>query len=141
MDGGVRDNQGIDGMLMEGRDDNVDYDLIIVSDASGQLEQANRISSRTLPVMTRTMAVFQHEIRNKELDKLLNWQVLKDEETGRKAGKNREFAFVHLFLNLKDRPSAKGHRVPSEYIEALGRIRTVMDHFSMVEPEALMHPG
>ena len=49
------------------------------------------------------------------------------------------FAFVHLFLNLKDRPNTP--RVPSEYIPALGRIRTDLDQFSFIEREALMYHG
>lgn len=52
---------------------------------------------------------------------------------------NREFAFVHLFLNLKDRPNTL--RVPSEYIPALGGIRTDLDQFSFIEREVLMYHG
>ena len=54
----------------------------------------------------------------------------------------REFAFVHLFLNLKGRPEVdKNNRVPSEYISALGGIRTDLDQFSFIEREALMYHG
>ena len=52
---------------------------------------------------------------------------------------NREFAFVHLFLNLKGRKNLP--RVPSEYIPALGRIRTDLDQFSFIEREVLMYHG
>ena len=51
-----------------------------------------------------------------------------------------EFAFVHLFMNLKDRLNPTP-RVPSEYIPALGRIRTDLDQFSFIEREALMYHG
>ena len=51
-----------------------------------------------------------------------------------------EFAFVHLFMNLKDRLNPTP-RVPSEYIPALGRIRTDLDQFSCIEREALMYHG
>ncbi len=51
-----------------------------------------------------------------------------------------EFAFVHLFMNLKD-PLNPTPRIPSEYIPALGRIRTDLDQFSFIEREALMYHG
>ena len=132
VDGGVSDNQGVDGLLHEEDTDNVNFDLILVSDASGQIEQINRTSSRAIKVLARTMSVLQHEIRNKELQRLLDWR-------GNEKDSPREFAFIHLFLNCKDR--GEEHRVPSEYICALGRIRTDLDQFSMVEREALMYHG
>ena len=58
---------------------------------------------------------------------------------GRNTVEKRNFAFVHLFLNLKDR--CLGDRLPSEYIPALGRIRTDLDQFSYIEREALMYHG
>ena len=51
----------------------------------------------------------------------------------------REFAFVHLFLNLKGRKNKP--RVPSKYIPALGGIRTDLDQFSFIEREVLMYHG
>ena len=46
---------------------------------------------------------------------------------------------MHLFLNLKGRKNKP--RVPSEYIPALGGIRTDLDQFSFIEREVLMYHG
>ena len=141
--GGVSDNQGIDGLLEEGLSKDEEYELIIVSDASGQIEQLDKLSGNAASVMPRTMSIFQHEIRNMELQKLVDWKYNKSKlnmglvkEEDMKAS----FAFVHLFLDIKQRVSSTD-RMPSEYIPALGRIRTDLDQFSKVEREALMYHG
>ena len=138
VDGGVSDNQGLDGLLDDGCTDNQNFDLLIISDASGQLEQIDDIGKKALTVLQRTMSVFQHEIRNKELQRLCDWK------KGHVRAIDKEdppsFAFFHLFLNLKDKSNAT-QQVPSEYIPALGRIRTDLDQFSMIECEALMYHG
>lgn len=185
VDGGVSDNQGLDGLLDDGRapqspstgSDNakdesppaLDYDAIIVSDASGQLEPIHGIKDRASKVLPRTFSIFQHELRNKTIRRLLAWR--RGDEcqevqfaTGRErvaespgstaeaadlgAAAPREFAYVHLYLNLKHRTVRAtderyrvSHRVPSEYIQSLGRIRTDLDQFSFVEREALMYHG
>ena len=108
-----------------------DFDVLLVSDASGQLELAHRIGRRSIKVLARTVSVLQYQLRRKVINLLRDW---KCHGTGK-----REFAFVHLFLNLKDRRIR--HRVPSEYIPALGRIRTDLDQFSHIEREALMYHG
>ena len=107
-----------------------DFDVLLVSDASGQMEMKHRLGIRTFNVMLRTVSVFQFQLRKKTLKILRLWKG---------SGKKREFAFVHLFLNLKDRPNKD--RVPSEYIPALGGIRTDLDQFSFIEREALMYHG
>jgi NTE family protein len=158
VDGGVSDNQGLDGLLEEGRvydgsDDfsRSDYNLILVSDASGQIEQLNSMSPKATAVLPRTMTVFQHEIRNKIIKQLLLWKEgkeaewEKDKQEQRTAThateqpKSREFAFIHLFLDVKERGISE--RVRSEYIPELGRIRTDLDQFSYIEQESLMYHG
>ena len=152
VDGGVSGNQGIDALVnldrvlnrlldrdecpAAGSDkgsaaDCDDFDVLLVSDASGQMEMKHRLGIRTFKVMLRTVSVFQFQLRRKTLKILRLWK-------GR-ADSGREFAFVHLFLNLKDRPQTP--RVPSEYIPALGGIRTDLDQFSFIEREALMYHG
>lgn len=108
-----------------------DFDVLLVSDASGQMEPVHRQGNRTLAVMGRTFSIFQFQLRRKMLKLLRLWQ--------RNDSSSREFAFVHLFLNLKDRSNTP--RVPSEYIPALGGIRTDLDQFSFIEREVLMYHG
>ncbi len=142
VDGGVADNQGIDVLVSLDRiltDDKEssasghdDFDVLLVSDASGHMEPVHRLRDRAFIVMNRTISIFQFQIRRKMLKILRLWQ--------NGDGHDREFAFVHLFLNLKDRVNAPP-RVPSEYIPALGRIRTDLDQFSFIEREALMYHG
>ena len=141
VDGGVADNQGIDVLVSLNRmltgdegcsaTDLDDFDVLLVSDAAGQMEPVHRLRDRSLAVMSRTLSIFQFQIRRKMLKILRLWK--------EGDGNVQEFAFVHLFLNLKDRLNTP--RVPSEYIPALGGIRTDLDQFSFIEREALMYHG
>ena len=141
VDGGVADNQGIDVLVSLDRiltgdkdgsaRDHDDFDVLLVSDASGHMEPVHRLKDRAFVVMNRTLSIFQFQIRRKMLKILQLWQGSVD---------GCEFAFVHLFMNLKDRLNPTP-RVPSEYIPALGRIRTDLDQFSFIEREALMYHG
>ena len=140
VDGGVADNQGIDALVNLDRffDDNKgsatdsdDFDVLLVSDAAGQMELVHRLGIRAIKVLERTVSIFQFQLRRKMVKILRLWKGSDDNE--------REFAFVHLFLNLKGRPNTP--RVPCEYIPALGRIRTDLDQFSFIEREALMYHG
>ncbi len=144
VDGGVSDNQAITGLLENG------CNVLLVSDASGQFEAQNEVSASAPSVLLRTSSVLQFEVRNKMIDILLMSAdpQLQSEMRGKLLGQSEisgktQFAFVHLFLNLKDRvkPGKSIPRVPSEYISGLGRIRTDLDQFSYIEREALMYHG
>ena len=126
VDGGVSDNQGVEGLIQEGGD----CDVMIVSDASGQMEEVDSISTGELAVLSRVNATLQFQVRAKTLEILLAWK---------REVPTREFAFMHLFLNLKDR--VESDRLPSEYIPGVARIRTDLDQFSYIETEALMYHG
>ncbi len=52
VDGGVSDNQGVEGLIQEGGD----CDVMIVSDASGQMEEVDSISTGELTVLSRVNA-------------------------------------------------------------------------------------
>ncbi|MBN2123541.1 MAG: patatin-like phospholipase family protein [Deltaproteobacteria bacterium] len=130
VDGGVTDNQGLEALWQEEKDRA--FDVLLVSDASGQMELIHRMSSSGMKTLSRTNTIFQFQSRKKVLDRLVRWR---NEERDR-----RRFAFVHLHLNLKDRSKVRC-RVPSEYIPAIARIRTDLDQFSFVEREALMYHG
>ena len=161
VDGGVSDNQGTDALIEEfsGQEGNPAKDkphrradVLLVSDASGQMEPVHRVRRRTLSVLTRASSVLQFQLRKKTVGHLQAWE---DKDTASK----REFAFVHLLLNLKDREKASqdgqetqgrtngsGHngpvpRVPTEYITPLSKIRTDLDQFNPIERECLMYHG
>jgi hypothetical protein len=124
VDGGISDNQGIEGLFGE-------CDVILVSDASGQLELKHTLSTSSYSVYRRVNEIFQFQIRNKLLELLMKW---------REARPERSFAFIHLLVNLKSRRGSPP-RVSTEILPALGRIRTDLDQFSPVEREALMYHG
>lgn len=126
VDGGVSDNQGIEGLL----DPESKCNVILVSDASGQMKIEHTLSTSSVSVYTRTNEIFQFQIRNKLLAQLLAWG----------SAPGRSFAFIHLLLNLKAR-CGEPPRVSTEILPALAHIRTDLDQFSPVECEALMYHG
>ena len=124
-----------------------DFDFLLVSDASGQMEVKHRLGIQTITVLPRVISIFQFQLRRKLLRILRWWERsapsrcdCKAEDAGCEGCKWHGFAFVHLLLNLKGR-SCDPPRVPSEYIPELGRIRTDLDQFSPIEREALMYHG
>lgn len=129
VDGGVSDNQGIEA-LVDDAPGETPCDILLVSDASGQMESKDSVKTGETSVYARVNDILQFQVRAKLLKLLVKWQ----------HPHTKSFAFVHLFLNLKDRPQVT-NRVPSEYIPAIGRIRTDLDQFSYVEREALMYHG
>ncbi|HEY1206681.1 MAG: patatin-like phospholipase family protein [Bryobacteraceae bacterium] len=129
VDGGVCDNQGIEA-LVDDTPGETPCDTLLVSDASGQMESKDSVKTGETSVYARVNDILQFQVRAKLLKLLVQWQ----------NPPAKSFAFVHLFLNLKDRPQVT-NRVPSDYIPAIGRIRTDLDQFSYVEREALMYHG
>ena len=77
VDGGVADNQGIDVLVSLDRiltddedssaSDHDDFDVLLVSDASGHMEPVHRLRDRAFIVMNRTISIFQFQIRRKML--------------------------------------------------------------------------
>jgi len=129
VDGGISDNQGIEGLLDEANGCNV----ILVSDASGQMPVKHMLTPSATSVYGRVNEIFQFQIRNKLLKQLQSW--------GEDPAKGpRRFAFIHLLINLKSRKGMPA-RVSTSILPALGRIRTDLDQFSPVESEALMYHG
>ena len=83
VDGGVADNQGIDALvsldrLLDGDEDLVkdgdDFDVLLASDASGEMELVHRLANRVSDVMGRTFSIFQFQLRRKILRILRLWQ-------------------------------------------------------------------
>ncbi len=155
VDGGVSDNQGIEGLLepilrpiqalqtpVRGNKDERCHDAVkplppegpvtqflLISDASQQLELTHRLSTSVRSVLARVNEILQHQVRTKLLHLVEN--AYNEDQIC--------FAFVHLLLSLKD--AGIDERVPAEYIEGIARIRTDLDQFSYVEREALMYHG
>lgn len=141
VDGGVADNQGIEGLA------DAKCTHLIISDACGQLELDHNPSTAETSVLLRVNSVLQHQVRNKLMRYLdeAKRRILKPAlgadnsdhpiETGK-----FQFAFFHLYFNLKDAPAVT-HRLPTRYIQPVARIRTDLDQFSHVEREALMYHG
>jgi hypothetical protein len=128
VDGGISDNQGIEGLL-----DSINgCNVILVSDASGQMQVKHMLSVSDVSVYRRVNEIFQFQIRNKLLERLQTW--------GEEKETHRRFAFIHLLTNLKNRKGLPP-RVSTNILPALGRIRTDLDQFSPVECEALMYHG
>jgi predicted acylesterase/phospholipase RssA len=146
VDGGLSDNQGIEGLLAEA------CNVVLISDASGQLEQLDTLNTSEIGVYSRTNDILQHQVRDKLIQLVLaKWEsapvVAGDPDTReskpmaqRAVRTPMRFALVHLFRNLKDRDDVT-ERVSSEFIPAIARIRTDLDQFSHIEREALMYHG
>lgn len=148
VDGGVSDNQGIE-ELLDGKEE---CDVLVVSDASGQLQSRHRMSTSEASVYLRTFSILQFQVRNKLLDRLLGWgKPCRCPDADAAADPNhakpalpepppRSFAFIHLLVNLKGR-RGRPPRVSTEILPALAQMRTDLDQFSLIEREALMYHG
>lgn len=143
VDGGVRDNQGVYGLLEQ------DCNVLLVSDASGQMSQDDDPSWFATRVLKRANSVLMAAVRTawyRELD------------AGRRASRLRRMLFVHLKKGLEvrdvewapgesapaagdDRKKPAGYGIPKEMQRALAAIRTDLDDFSRDEAHALMLSG
>jgi hypothetical protein len=79
VDGGVSDNQGIEGLLptVDGSAsgspplaEDAPLDTFLISDASGQLELKHTMSTSATAVFSRVNDVLMHQVRNKLLDRI-----------------------------------------------------------------------
>lgn len=146
VDGGVCDNQGIASLLEQ------DCKVLLVSDASGQMESQPATSKGIFGVVLRTNSIFQARIREAEYHDL---------KGRRRSGLLRGFMFVHLkgdlevdpidWINCLDpydasddsRPASRRgplttYGIAKDMQELLSGIRTDLDSFSEAEAYALM---
>jgi predicted acylesterase/phospholipase RssA len=146
VDGGVCDNQGIASLLEQ------DCKVLLVSDASGQMESQPASSKGVFGVLLRTNSVFQARIREAEYHDL---------KGRRRSGLLRGLMFVHLkgdlevdpidWINCLDpydasddaRPASRRgpltrYGIAKDIQELLSGIRTDLDSFSEAEAYALM---
>jgi hypothetical protein len=149
VDGGVSDNQGVTSLLEQ------ECRVLLVSDASGQMESERALSGNIISVLLRTNNVFQARIRGAQYNNL----------KGRKrSGLLNGLMFVHLkgdlevdpidWTNCPDPyqasddarpPSSRGtqtrYGIDKKLQELLSGIRTDLDSFSDAEAYALMTSG
>ncbi|MEA2690615.1 MAG: hypothetical protein QOJ16_2 [Acidobacteriota bacterium] len=145
VDGGVHDNQGARALL-----DN-DCNVLLVSDASGQMESETDPSNSSLGVLLRTNSVLQARLRIAQRQEV---------EARRRSRLMREEVFVHLKQDLQaptvqplqdataparpaaaPRPTTTTYGVDCGMQAALAALRTDLDSFTDRESYALMASG
>lgn len=149
VDGGVHDNQGVASLLEQG------CSVILVSDASGQMEAQNEPSNGILGPPLRSNAILQARVREAQYYEL---------EARRRASLLRGLMFVHLKKDLENQalnwvdcedpqdaldgvplPGSQGVLTPyglrKDVQERLAAIRTDLDSFTDKEAYALMTSG
>lgn len=145
VDGGVHDNQGIEGLI------EYDCNPIVVSDASGYLPDHRDPTTRISAVGGRAMGIYGDRVREEQL---MNARLDRD-ETGfglmhlRKGVTGYAFSPIGVdgepILAPRPEPPAdfRGERfqVDEEVQKCLSRVRTDLDAFSEVEVHSLMLDG
>ena len=142
VDGGVYDNQGVAALLEQG------CSVLLVSDASGQMDDRDFPSNSLLGVPLRTNSILQARVRVSQFQEL---------SSRRRGGLLRGLMFVHLKKDLEITPvdwleSQEPSKPPSvdplvpygiqRHVQRqLAAIRTDLDSFSEVEAYALMSSG
>ena len=143
VDGGVHDNQGVQGLLDEG------CGLILCSDASGQMADQKRPSNSLLGVPLRSNSILMDRVRESEYQEL---QARLD------SCSIHGLFYVHLKKGLQTLPidwlccddptippsksiCTTDYEVDKEIQRRLANIRTDLDSFSEVEAYSLMLSG
>jgi NTE family protein len=147
VDGGVHDNQGIQGLLDE------DCTMFVVSDASGQMGDEPDPSTGIAPVVFRSNSILMDRVREEQIFRLFQKYNPKD----------RPIALMHLqkgieaeaksWIGPDGKPAKKTEKerqpkiksknfgVAESVQKALSRIRTDLDSFTEVEAWSLMLDG
>lgn len=138
VDGGVFDNQGISALLYE------KCSHLLVSDASGQMDDETRPSSGLLGVLARTNSVLMDRVRDEGFELL---------DSSRKSRMIQDFVMMHLRQGFPvDRlnPGSKQMRsalqstnygIHQEVQLKLSKMRTDLDSFTDVEAYSVMYSG
>jgi predicted acylesterase/phospholipase RssA len=142
VDGGVYDNQGVSALLEQG------CSVLLVSDASGQMDARDFPSNSLLGVPLRANSILQARVRGSQFEQL---------SSRRRGGLLRGLMFVHLkkdlaitpvdWVGAQEKTAATGdgpmteYGVPRRVQRQLAAIRTDLDSFSDVEAYALMTSG
>lgn len=143
VDGGVYDNQGVASLLEQ------DCNVIIASDATGQMNSEKDPGGGVLKPLLRTNSTLMQRVRNSQYQDL---------KARAKAGILKGFAFVHMKQGLDAEnvawvdsdepeqtppdPNAKtDYGIRCDIQELVAGIRTDLDSFSDLEAYALMTSG
>ena len=148
VDGGVFDNQGIGGLLDQ------DCQVMIVSDASGQLATDDNPAESPLGVLARSNSVTMGSVRVQQFDELC---------ARAKSGRLKGLSFLHLKQELETRDvdwifcdnpkqltnedlrkedqQLTSYGVMKSVQEKIASLRTDLDSFSDTEAYALMESG
>ena len=142
VDGGVHDNQGTASLLEQG------CSVVLVSDASGQMDSQANPSSGMISVPLRSNGIMMSRVRQAQYRELA---------ARRQSGRIRGLMFLHLKLDLDvesvdwigerspeepvNRDPMTDYGLPKELQVKLADIRTDLDSFSDVEAFALMTSG
>lgn len=149
VDGGVHDNQGITALLEQG------CSVLLVSDASGQMEDQDQPGNTMLSALLRSNSILQSRVRAAEFHEL---------DARRRSFLLRGMMFLHLkkdldgdpvdWINCEDPVDASDEARPSirrgdltyygirkDVQRLLAAIRTDLDSFHEVEAFALMTSG
>ena len=143
VDGGVQDNQGIGALLDEG------CTVLLVSDASGQMESQNQPGSGVFSSMTRANSILETRVRAAEYE---------DVAARRRSSLLRGLMFIHLkkgldvspvnWIGCEDPTPTAAQTLPltpygirKDVQERIAAIRTDLDSFHDVEAYALMTSG
>jgi predicted acylesterase/phospholipase RssA len=143
VDGGVHDNQGVEGLLDEG------CTLILCSDASGQMADVRRPADSLLAVPLRSNSILMDRVRETEYESL----------RGRVESRSLQgLFFIHLKKGLEVAPldwircqdptvppavstSTTPYGIDKTLQRQLAAIRTDLDSFTEVEAYSLMLSG
>jgi predicted acylesterase/phospholipase RssA/tetratricopeptide (TPR) repeat protein len=149
VDGGVHDNQGVGGLLEQ------DCNVLLVSDASGQMQTSDTPGMSILNVLFRTDTIFQARLRGAQYNEL---------DARRRASLLRGLLFIHLMKDLDESPvnwnccedshdpfqdllpafngrPETSYHIRKDVQRLLALIRTDLDSFNRQESYALMTSG
>jgi predicted acylesterase/phospholipase RssA len=142
VDGGVHDNQGVASLLEQ------NCDVVLVSDASGQMGTEDRPGEAPLAVPLRSNGILMARVREAQYIDLA---------ARRRAGLLRGLMFIHLKKDLPPRSvswigaESRGEYAPQDGVTSYGisrevqrrvaDLRTDLDTFADVEAYALMLSG
>ncbi|MEH7521318.1 patatin-like phospholipase family protein [Priestia megaterium] len=143
VDGGVYDNQGIDGLLNE------ECTHFIISDASKQMEDEKEPKVQINNVIRRSNSILANHIREQQLSRILNEYPDNTVLLHLKKGiQPQEISYYDRNHKLTDKPkdcetelASEAYGVNTKVQVLLSRVRTDLDSFSDVEAFSLMCDG